>query len=263
MRQALRIGVAVEPMGLPLRQALAEAARLGVGGVELHAVGELAPAQLSQTGRRELRYLLRSHQLEATALRCPLRRGLDVAEGLEERLEYLKQVLSLSFDLGARRVVLAAGQVPEQETDPRASLLREALQALAAHGDRVGATLALDTGLESGETLARFLARFDTAALGVNFDPANLALHGFDPYASVTALAGRIVHVHAKDIRRATANRLAQEVPLGHGELDWMQLLDLLRDTDYRGWVTVVRDSGARRREDLAIGVGFLRRFLS
>jgi sugar phosphate isomerase/epimerase len=258
----IKIGIALEPLGLPLRRALQEAERLGVGGVEVGAAGDLSPNQLSQSGRRELRHLLRSHNLELTALRCPLRHGLDTAENQEGRIDHVKKVLSLAFDLGPRVVIVQAGQVPESADDPRAGLLTEALRALAAHGDRVGTTLALDTGLESGEVLRQFLDRFDTGSLGVNFDPANLMMNGFSPYESARALAGRVVHVHARDARKAGTSRAAQEVPLGHGDLDWMLLLGTLEEMDYRGWLTVQRETGTNRAADVTAGVGFLRRLV-
>src|SRR5437868_2546943 len=81
----------------------------------------------------------------------------------------------------------------------RRALLTEALHALANHGDRTGTTLALETGLETGPALRDFLARFDTGSLGVNLDPANLLMNGFDPYESARALRGKVVHCHAKD----------------------------------------------------------------
>ena len=83
----LKIGVRLGPLGLPLRRALTEAARLGVAGVQVDAAGDLAPNTLSQSGRRELLHLLRAHNLELSALGCPLRRGLDVAENQQPRLD--------------------------------------------------------------------------------------------------------------------------------------------------------------------------------
>jgi sugar phosphate isomerase/epimerase len=258
----MRIGIALEPLGLPLRRALQEAARLGVTGVEIEAVGDLAPASLSQTGRRELRNLLRAHNLELTALRCPLRRGLGEPANQEARIDHVRNILSLSYDLGPRVVVAPAGKLPEKDDDPQAGPMREALLALGAHGDRVGATLALETGLESAEAMAAYLARFDTGSLGVNFDPANLLLNGFSPYEGVRALLGRIVHVHAKDARKAAASRGAQEVRLGHGDLDWMYVLERLAEIEYRSWLVVQRESGTDRAADVAAGVGFLRRLV-
>src|SRR4051794_5462285 len=164
----LKIGVSLESFNLPLRRALLEAEKLGLGGIKVNAVGDLAPGNLSQTGRREFRNLVRGHRLELTALGCPLRRGLDTTEHLEPRLEHIKQVMSLAFDLGPRIVLVQAGAVPTEDNDPRRPLMRDALSALAGHGDRTGTTLALETGLEAGEALAKFLDTFDTGSLGVN-----------------------------------------------------------------------------------------------
>src|SRR5205085_7620439 len=113
---------------------------------------------------------LRSHSLEVTALGCPLRHGLDVAENQQPRLEFVMKVMELGFDLGPRKVIVQAGQVPEKPDDPAGRLLTEALYALGRHGDRTGTVLALETGLESGATLRAFLDRFDSGGLGVNYD---------------------------------------------------------------------------------------------
>jgi sugar phosphate isomerase/epimerase len=122
--------------------------------------------------------------------------------------------------------------------------------------------LALETGTESGEVLAKFLDRFDTGGLGVNLDPANLLTHGFPPFEAVRALNRRIVHVHAKDARRGGASRAAREVPVGAGDIDWLELLGLLEEIEYRGWLTIERESGDRRAADVAAGVAFLRRLV-
>jgi sugar phosphate isomerase/epimerase len=259
----LKIGIRLESLGLPLRRALQEAERLGVGGVQVDAAGDLSPNHLSQTGRRELRHLLRAHNLELTALGCPLRRGLDTAQDQQPRIEHVRKVMSLSFDLGPRIVIMEAGRIPGEATDPRAGVLTESLAALGQHGDRTGTTLALETGLESGALLRQFLDRFDTGGLGVNFDPANLLLHGFDPYESARALQGKIVHAHAKDARAASASRAAQEVPVGHGDIDWMQLLGVLEEIEYRGWLVVEQEMGDNRQADIVASVQLLRRFVA
>jgi sugar phosphate isomerase/epimerase len=255
-----RIGIRLESLGLPLRRALQEVQRLGVSGVQLDAVGDLRPQGLSQTGRRDLRYLLRSHDLELTAIGCPLRHGLDTPENQEQRIDHIKQVMNLSFDLGPRITIIQAGQVRADEQSSANQLLSEALLTLGQFGDRVGVTLALETGLEAGEVLGQFLARFDTGSLGVNLDPANLLMHDFDPMAGTRALAGRIVHVHAKDARQMSASRSVQEVPLGHGDIDWLGYLGLLEEIGYRGWLTIEREGGLDRVQDVVEGVAFLKR---
>ena len=258
----LKFGIRLESLGLPLRKALQQASSLGVRGVQVDAVGDLSPNNLSETGRREFRHLLRGYNLELTALGCPLRRGLDAAEDQQPRIEHVRKVMALGYDLGPRIVLVQAGQVPEDVNSERGIRLNEALTALAQYGDRIGVILALETGLESGAVLRAFLDRFDTGSLGVNFDPANLLLHGFDVYESVRALSDKIVHAHAKDARAACASRAAQEVPLGHGDIDWMQLLATLEEVEYHGWLTIERETGDNRIADVTAAVSFLRRFL-
>ena len=252
-----KIGIRLESLGLPLRRALGEAQRLGVMGVQADAAGDLSPHTLSQTGRAAFRHLLRSHNLELTALGCPLRRGLDSPEDQQQRIDHTKAVLGLSLDLGSGIAIVHAGRVPEKADDAHALLLTEGLRALGRHGNRIGAVLALETGLESGAVLGAFLDRFDTGGLGVNLDPANLLMGGFDPYESARALHGRVVHSNAKDARVTGASRTAQEVPLGHGDIDWARYLAALEEIEYRGWLTVERAGG-----DVAAGIGFLGRFM-
>jgi sugar phosphate isomerase/epimerase len=259
----LKTGICLESLGMPLRRALSEAVRTGARGVQLDAAGDLSPDKLSQTGRRELRHLLSSHALELSAVGCPLRRGLDVAEDQLPRIERVKKVMSLASDLGPRLVVIQSARVPDEDEEKsgaaRPRLLAEALQALGQHGDRTGVVLALETGLEAGAALRDYLNHFDTGSLGVNYDPANLLMNGFDPVESLRALQGKVRHAHAKDARVVGASRAAREVPLGHGDLDWLQLLAVMEEVDYRGWLAVERESGDDRPGDVARGVAFLR----
>src|SRR5262245_35642924 len=258
----LKLGIRLESLGLPLRRALQQAERLGIAGVQVDAAGDLSPNSLSQTGRREFMHLLHSHNLELTALGCPLRRGLDTTQDQQPRIEHVRKVMSLSFDLGPRIVIVQAGQIPQDAADSRSTILSESLQALSQHGDRTGTRLALETGLESGAIIAQFIARFDSGGLGANLDPANLLLHGFDPLASVRELQGRIIHAHAKDARAASASRAAQEVPVGHGDIEWTEFLGVLEEADYCGWLVVEQETGENRVADITASVQFLRRFI-
>ncbi|MFL5329953.1 MAG: sugar phosphate isomerase/epimerase family protein [Gemmataceae bacterium] len=233
----MKLGIRLESLGLPFRPALTAASKLGVSGLQLDAVGDLAPAQLSETGRKELRHLLRSHALELTALYCPLRHSLDHPVSLQSRIDRLKNALKLSVDLGARKIIIDAGRMPTAADDPRAGTMREALIALGTHADRIGAVLALDTGLDSGETLGTYLGTFDIGALGVNYDPANMLMHGFDPVTNLAPLKQWIVHTHAHDIRQSSGG--ADDVPIGHGEIEWMSYLGTLAAQDYASWIVV------------------------
>jgi L-ribulose-5-phosphate 3-epimerase len=278
----MRIAVRLESLGLPFRAALDQAARLGAAGVQVDAAGELSPERLSGTGRRELVNLLRSHNLQLAALNCPLRRGLDVADDQQPRLERVRKVLALSYDLGAKVAIVAMPPIPEDPKEEReptlaagglilaaaplaanpAKVMRESLNDVGKFGDRVGATLALEVGLDPADKVAAYLARFDNGSLGVNYDPANIYLNGFDPIQSLTPLRGRLRFAQARDARRSGVSRTGAEAALGAGDIDWMTLIAVLDSLEYRGFISVKRDSGDQRLADVADGVKFLRRFV-
>ena len=258
----LRIGIRLESLSLPLRRGLQAIERLGVTGVQVDAVGDLSPRNLSQTGRREFCHALCVHNLELTALGCPLRHGLDTAAAQEARIEHVRQVLSLSFDLGLCGVIVAAGRIPEDATDLRASLLTEALLALDTTGIGAAPCWLWRRGWRSGQVLA-----------GAFLGPPRHGRPGRQPRSGQPAAGwlrslrtpglrrARVVHSHAQDARQAGTNRPGQLVPLGHGDIEWMQYLSVLEEIEYRGWLVIKQEAGDRRLADVAAGVGFLRRF--
>src|SRR5262245_37760541 len=257
----LKIGIVAESTGLPLRKAVAEAARMGAEGIQVDAVGELSPDRLTETGRREFRNLLRSFNQQLAALNVPVRRGLDVADGLQPRLDRIRKAMQLAFVLGGRRVVVPCAKVPDEPTAPRAQLLRESLLALGPYGDRVGTVVALEIGFDPADKVKEYLGGFDTGSLKVTYDPANMLLHGHVPLANLAPLQGWVAHVHARDARSARLNRGMHEVPLGAGDVDWMAFVATLQVIEYDGFLTVEREQGDNRLKDVTDGVKFLRRF--
>lgn len=258
----MKIGVCLDSFALPLRQALQRAATMGVSGVQFSAVGDLTPQRLSETGRRELRTLLRGFNLQLTALTCPLRYGIDTLENHEARVEHIRQTMSLAFDLGPRLVVVALPKILDDAAAPRAVTMRNALLELGRHGDRVGASVALEIGFDSGEKVRDYLNSLESGCLGVHYDPVNLLLHDFDPIQNLLPLCGKILHTQARDARLATVSRTAAEVPVGAGDINWLAYMGTLTALEYEGWVVVKREIGEQRLADVEAGVKFLRRVI-
>jgi len=257
----LRVGIVAESTGLALRPAIAEASRMGAGGIQVDAAGDLAANRLGETGRREFKNLLRSYNLDLAALNVPLRHGLDVAEHQQQRIEHIQQAMQLAFDLGARKAVVPLPKVPDEQDVLRARVLRESLTAFGSFGDRTGSMLALEFGLDPADKVKAYLSTFDTGSLRLTYDPANLLMHGHDPLANVAPLPGWIVHVHARDARSAGLTRGLQEVALGAGDVDWLALTATLQVIEFDGFLTVEREQSDNRLADVAAGVKFLRRF--
>jgi sugar phosphate isomerase/epimerase len=241
-----------------LRPSLPAAMKLGVAGLELVAAGELAPQQLTQSARREIRHLFASHQLAIPALEARPRVGLDVPEQQELRIDYVRQVMSLAFELGCRSVVLQPGPIPKDDKDPRFALMADALRALGQHGDRVGTMLAIETS-DDADVLESFLSRFDTGGLAVTFNPGILLVHGQDPYRFARTLRSRIVYVHATDARRGLSPRI---MPVGRGDVDWLEMMAVFAEMEYRGFLTIDVEPGTNAPAEAAAAAAFFPRLM-
>ena len=193
----IKIGIQLASLRLPFRKALAVAARLGATGVEIDARGELRPHELGQTGLREVRRLLEEHNLRVSAVGLRTRRGYDVAAEIDKRVAATKNALQFAADLRAPVVVNQVGRVPAESSGGEWRQLVESLTDLGRFGQHVGATLAAQTGTESGADLARLLDALPPHAIGVDLDPGNLIINAFSPLEAVEALGSRILHVHA------------------------------------------------------------------
>jgi sugar phosphate isomerase/epimerase len=194
---------------------------------------------------------------------APLRRGLDIADDLQPRVEHVRKVMQLAFDLGARKASVPFPKIPADTATPRAATLKESLTDLSGFGDRVGTLLCLECGLDPGDKVRDYLTGYDSGCLAVNFDPANFLANGFDPLGSLSSLAGKVAHTHARDIRTATLSGGPKEVPVGAGDIEWLAYVATLESIDYRGFLVVERQEGENRFADVAAGVRFLKRLVA
>src|SRR5947209_4700930 len=156
------------PLGLRLnparsiRDQIPEAARLGARGVVIDAIGDVSPDRLSETGRREVRYLLRSVELALTALHLPTRRPFDTLDQLDDRLRRAERAFNLAFELGTTLVLARVGALPPESEAARREVFVSALRELARRADHRGVRLTIETGTEPGDVLAVVLDAIPT-----------------------------------------------------------------------------------------------------
>ena len=255
----IRLGVELASLRLPFKKALLTARELGAEAVEIDARGELTPEDLSQTGARQLRKMLDDLNLRVSAVAFRTRRGYGVAADLEARIDATKRAMRLAYDLGASVVVNHIGRVPPETDTATTSLLVQALSDLGRYGQKVGALLVAETGTESGEQLAELIARLPPGSLGVDFNPAGLITHGHSPCEAIEALAPHVLHVHATDATRDLALGRSVEVPLGQGNADFPEMLGVLEEHQYRGYITVARHDSRVPLDDVRQALTFLR----
>lgn len=256
---AIKVAVQARSVRLPLKRLLPLARQWGASGVELDARGDANPQALSQTGRRQLRKLFDDYELRVAAIGFRTRRGYDVAEDLQRRVDATKAAMKLAYDLGAKWVVNQVGRVPEKPEGARWQTLVEVLTDLGNFGQRVGALVTAETGSESGADLARLLAALPHGAVGICFNPGSLIINGFSPLDAVSALGPNVSYVHAQDGVRDLAQGRGIEVQLGRGAADLPALLGALEEYDYRGYWTIQREKADNPLEEIAQAVSYLR----
>lgn len=256
---ALKIGIQLASLKLPLKKGLQTVAQLGATAVELDARNQFKPQDMSGTAVRELRRLLEDLNLRVSAISFQTRRGYDVADQLERRVAATKAAMKFAHDLRAPVVINQVGRVPAESQGPSWELLTQSLSDLSAYGHHIGALLAAQTGTEDGPSLARLLAALPQHGIGIDLDPGNLIINGFSPLEAVQAVGERIMHVHARDAVRDLARGRGIEVPLGRGSADFPALLGQLEEHDYRGYVTIARERSDDPIFEIGEAVKYLR----
>lgn len=253
-----RIAVQTKCLAQPLKKALHTAAAMQADGVQIDLRYELPEAEVSDTGLRELRKLLDDLNLRVGSTAFPTRRGFADSQDLDRRLEATVRAMRLASRLAARVLIIGLGPLPPPDSAERTTL-RAAVESLAAHGNRLGVELAAHCPSAAPAELAALIAELPERALGADLNPADLIRHDRRPEKFVEALGPNIVHVFANDAVRGLGGGDAMDVELGRGSADVPELLGLLEEYDYRGWITVERRHSPRPAEDAASAVQFLR----
>lgn len=256
---SIKLAVQLRSLKLPLKRALPIVSQWRVPAVELDARGEISAGELSQTGRRQLRKLLDDHELRVAAIGFRTRRGYDVADDLERRVEATKAAMTLAHDLGASLLINQVGRVPAEATGAAWQTMLDALTDLGRHGQRVGTLLAAETGSEAGADLARLLAALPAGTLAVALNPGNLIVNGFSPAEAIAAVGTQIAYVRAKDGVRDLTQGRGVEVPLGRGVADFPALLGAMEGFDYRGYWTIERERADEPVTEIGQAVSYLR----
>jgi sugar phosphate isomerase/epimerase len=261
----LRIALQTQCLAQPLRQALHTASRLGAEGIQLNLRHELPAAELSDTAVRHLRKLLDDLNLRVGSTAFPTRQGYATPHNLERRLQATIQAMQAASKLASPDIrrrsgrVSAAGAAPVSvaaEAASTRSTLLEALTTLAAAGNRLGVQIAIQCPSAHPDDLLAFMQELPEGLVGADLSPADVILHGRDPRRDAQTLGQYVAHVFAND---AVGGTTGGQVELGRGVADLPEVLAVLEEHSYRGWVTVERRHSPQPVEDAANAIAFLR----
>jgi sugar phosphate isomerase/epimerase len=227
--------------------------------VQIDARHDMRPEHVSNTGRRQFLHGLSERGLRVGSVTFPLRRRLYDPDQISPRIDALKTALSYAYDLKASILTIPIGRVPHPEDDgPSFDTLVEVLNDLASHGNRVGTTLSITPGPDTADTLQKLLNRVQQGRVGIDLDPASAILAGESAAQAYRTLHQYVTHVRVRDAQR-DLDGMGQETPVGMGAVAWDELLALLDEAAYSGWLMVDRTSGSNRSGDTAHAVQYMR----
>ena len=112
---SLHIAVATRRFLQPLKQSLQTAAKIGAGGVQLDVGNELKPAELSETGCRQLLHYLDEMNLNVASLSFASQRRLYDLDRLEARLEAVRTAMQFAFRIRSRILTVQVGRIPSDK----------------------------------------------------------------------------------------------------------------------------------------------------
>lgn len=254
----IKIAIQLASLKLPFRKALQMATRLGAQAVEIDARTQLKPSELSRTAVRHLRKTMADLNLSVSAVCFQTRRGYSDAADIEQRVEATKAAMKMAYELGSNVVVNQIGRIPQDPEDEARSLLLATLTDIGKSAQRVGAFLAARTGTEDGQTLRDLIDDLPAGSLAVDLDPGNLIINGFSATEAAKVLGEHVMHVHARDGVQDLAQGRGLEVPLGRGSADFPNLLGILEEFQYRGFLTIQRDQSSDPVMEIGNAVQFL-----
>lgn len=275
-----------------------EAAKaIGVKGIEVHVEPDLTCSRLfvgketpyrvdSPEAARRLQQEAAEQGLHIPVLVAPLKldqQEIDSSGTPEWALTLIEMAPRVGASLIYFPIVTDNFKKQTLSDDSFLELSVYVLNDLVAAGRRFGISVAfenLSVYWNRPEITKQALAEFNEEELGICLDPVNFYWYGH-PLSKVTQIVQDLVprawHFHAKNVshpaemkeveREPGWNYSENSVPVADGDLDFEQLIRILLDSGYNGYISIEDDSldhfsAGERREVLKRDVEYIQRLV-
>jgi 3-dehydroshikimate dehydratase len=242
----------------PLGQTLAILEGMGFEYVEATTDGRahLYPYLFEGRDWAELDALLANYKLKLVAMMGGWSDFAVEDRELEAQYNSLRRQLELCRHLGIGVLRVFASHLPREAFDgERLRRMIRNIRRFAPEAEASGICLVVENhyGITAtAEDMLRILEGVDSPAVRANFDPANFVPMGEDPVRACRLLLPYIGHIHLKDAIYTGQGRFNgyEYCELGCGCIDYEQILGILQEGGYRGFLSVEYE----RREDIVRG---------
>ena len=206
-------------------------------------------------------------------------------EERRRQLERQRAAIDLCVSLGIRHCRTLSGQrLPGMTRSEGIERTVEGIRRSLEYAEKRGVVLCMENHYKDGnwqypefaqpeDIFLEILGRIDSPFFGVQYDPSNATVGGYDPVRFLEKVAPRVVTMHASDrylAPGATLDELRQSDgtigysdKLRHGETgkglnDYDAIFRILSGVGYSGWISV--EDGVNGLDELRRSVEFLKR---
>jgi sugar phosphate isomerase/epimerase len=205
------------------------------------------------------------------------------ADERARQLERQKAAIDLTLRLGGRHCRTLSGQrYPEMSRADGIARTVEGISRSLEYAERRGVVLCMENHYKDGtwrypefaqprEIFLEIIARIESPHFGVQYDPSNATVAGFDPVALLDEVKHRVVSMHASDRYlapgatlddlRASDGAAGYSDKLKHGETgkglnDYDAIFRILASVGFDGWISI--EDGMNGLDEMARSVEFL-----
>jgi inosose dehydratase len=176
---------------------------------------------------------------------------------LEEELLKIESVAAFASEVGAEHLVVGGGAVRTNgilESDYTA--LGNALNKVVEIAEKYNLIASyhphLGTNVQAPEQLDKLMP---LTKINLCPDTAHIEAGGGDPVAVIKKYIDRIKYVHFKDYKNG------EFLPLGEGHQKFAEMINVLEEANYDGWITVELDSYPDPKQGAKISRSYLTQF--
>lgn len=256
-----KTGVALESFRMGIKGGIKTASTLGFKGIQIDVTQrDMAPENLSQTGRRELKHMISSNRLCLCAIGGELGNGFMNENEYDSLIKKIKEIINMALDLQTDVITILIGHIPVETDSAYWISVNTALNEIGRQAENYGCRLAAKASYKDFSALKDFLRSLNTEGIKLIYDPASLMTNNLDPIRGIHELYDYIVHTNLWDSRQTEEGR-SLEVPIGEGIIPVEDFTSTLESTGYNGFYVINSKTLRNPVESIKKSKDFLDRF--
>ena len=223
--------------GEPIEKSIARVARFGYDGIELLGEPDLFDTKLINKCCDSEGIAVSSICSIFTADRDMIHPDIKIRN---QAIDYVKSVLDFAAATGAEKVIISTTAcnktAPLVDLEQETAWAVETVKAMAEIAQKDNITLCLESWnryetymADSLDKVSKLAKRINMPNVGIMGDTFHMNIEEADMAGSIRKYGDQLVHMHLADSQRAAP---------GKGHIDFVPIVQALKDIRYNGWIT-------------------------